>query len=231
MKNFIYTLLLILAAAISLPTAAQSVESITAPTEISIPVGYSYQIKVVFTPSNATNKNLSWFSCEEDIASVTQAGVVTGKKVGETLIHVQLQDDEWKNAEILVKVTAKGTEPIVPDPGTDPDAKTCETPVISISGNQIVITSATPGATVNYTLEAAAVSTSATGTPNLRTALGGAGYKVTATATASGFAASAPATRTFTLSELAPLIANLGDLNADGAITIEDVARLIGKLK
>lgn len=125
MRKFIHTLLITFCAALGLTTAsAQSIESITAPAEISIPVGYSYEIKVVITPSNAANKNLQWFSYEDDIATVSSAGVVTGKKVGETLIHVQAEENEWTNAEIIVKVTKAGTEPVLPDSGTDPDPGT-----------------------------------------------------------------------------------------------------------
>lgn len=99
-------------------------ESITVPAEISIPVGYSYQIKAVVNPSNASNKSLIWESLDEDIATVSSTGVVTGKKIGEMGVFVRSADNEWANAMITVQVTAKGTEPIVPDPGTDPDPGT-----------------------------------------------------------------------------------------------------------
>lgn len=124
MRKFIHTLLITFCAAFGLTASAQNIESITAPSEISIPVGYSYQIKVVITPSNAANKTLLWQSFDEDIATVSSTGVITGKKKGEVGIWVQTQENEWINAMITVNVTPAGTEPVLPDSGTDPDPGT-----------------------------------------------------------------------------------------------------------
>lgn len=401
MKKIIFVLLFVLGF-FGLTASAQRIESLTAPAEISIPVGYSYQIKVEISPSNAANKNLLWMSYEDGIASVSATGVVTGKNVGETLIHVQTAENEWINAEIIVKVTAKGTEPILPDSGTDPDpgnggdnggstgggdnggdnggstgggsnsdvtyticldnagtklylttnevkdndaltyslstqpeefyivstpstssgqaqgytiqsATTkkyvgytgtngwdcyavadvwtiasiegvsttilkkdvmvglgvdkaedkagvftdkpsknggiyhwliepvkeapvnpaltpCATPVISLKDDVMTISSATPGATIFYTLTTPDISIRNDDVSQLFTALSPVTFTLTATAKASGYLDSEAATRTFTLAELLPLVGDRADVNADGRCSIEDVTRLIDLL-
>lgn len=124
MRKFIHTLLITFCAAFGLAASAQKIESITAPSEISIPVGYSYQIKASVTPANAANKALEWISLDEDIVTVSSTGVVIGKKKGEAGVFVRSVDNEWANAMITVYVTPAGTEPVLPDPGTDPDPGT-----------------------------------------------------------------------------------------------------------
>lgn len=402
MKKIIFVLLFVLGF-FGLTASAQRIESLTAPAEISIPVGYSYQIKVDILPADAANKTLLWSSYEDDIAAVSQTGVVTGKKTGDTLIHVQAQENEWAIAEIIVKVTAKGTEPIVPDPGTDggstggdnggstgggdnkdpetpvagatyticldnagtklylttnevkdndaltyslstqpeefyivstpstlrqaqderssgqaqgytiqsattkkyvgytgtngwdcyavadvwtiasiegvsttilkkdvtvglgvdkaedkagvftdkpskngdiyhwliepvkeapvnPALTPCATPVISLKDDVMTISSATPGATIFYTLTTPDISIRNDDVSQLFTALSPVTFTLTATAKASGYLDSEAATRTFTLAELLPLFGDRADVNADGRCSIEDVTRLIDLL-
>lgn len=402
MKKIIFVLLFVLGF-FGLTASAQRIESLTAPAEISIPVGYSYQIKVDILPADAANKTLLWSSYEDDIAAVSQTGVVTGKNTGETLIHVQAQENEWAIAEIIVKVTAKGTEPIVPDPGTDggstggdnggstgggdnkdpetpvagatyticldnagtklylttnevkdndaltyslstqpeefyivstpstlrqaqderssgqalgytiqsattkkyvgytgtngwdcyavadvwtiasiegvsttilkkdvtvglgvdkaedkagvftdkpsknggiyhwiiepvkeapvnPALTPCATPVISLKDDVMTISSATPGATICYTLTTPDISIRNDDVSQLFTALSPVTFTLTATAKASGYLDSEAATRTFTLAELLPLVGDRADVNADGRCSIEDVTRLIDLL-
>ncbi len=74
MRKFIHTLLITFCAAFGLAASAHNIESITAPSEISIPVGYSYQIKASVTPANAANKALEWISLDEDIVTVGMRG-------------------------------------------------------------------------------------------------------------------------------------------------------------
>lgn len=59
---------------------------------------------VSFTPENASNKNLSWSSSNESVATVS-AGVVHGKAVGETTITATSEDGN-KTATCKVQVTS-----------------------------------------------------------------------------------------------------------------------------
>lgn len=361
----------------SAPNAAYvSVESISVPTEISIPVGYSYQIKVVVSPSDATNKSLEWMSFDEDIATVSSTGVVTGKKPGEVGIFVRAQENEWVNAMITLNVTPAGTEPIVPDPGSDgkdpivdpdpttptdaatytirldyskaelylttfevadntnytyslssepeefyvvstekgytlqsastkkyvgysgattwdcydvadvwtigsiegvsttifknssqglgvdyaengkgvftdkpdwrwiitpctpvdpetpenPQLEPCATPVIALADGVLTLSCPTPGAVVSYTLMLSDTSFQGNGIPDLASVLSSLRYVVTATATADGYLASAPATASFSFQQMMTLLTASGDMNADGDYTIADITELIKKL-
>ena len=62
------------------------VESIRLPESIQITVDDSVAVNYQLLPGNATEKRLNWLSADESIATVTNDGVVTGKKVGETKI-------------------------------------------------------------------------------------------------------------------------------------------------
>ena len=57
-----------------------------------------------FNPSNTTNKIVTWSSSDESVATVDNAGKVTPKKVGSTIITVTSQDGS-KKASCTVTVT------------------------------------------------------------------------------------------------------------------------------
>ena len=70
----------------------------------SIAVGETLQLTATVSPKNATNKNVSWKSGDTGIATVTQDGLVTGVKAGETRITVTAEDGN-KTAACSVTVT------------------------------------------------------------------------------------------------------------------------------
>ena len=73
---------------------------------LTLEEGKSEQLTATVTPTNATNKKVSWSSDKQDIASVDATGKVTAHKVGEAVITVT-SEDGGKTASCKVNVTAK----------------------------------------------------------------------------------------------------------------------------
>ena len=71
--------------------------------EISLGVGKTGRLVEKIIPSTATNKNVTWNSTNEDVATV-EGGVVTGKKQGTTTITVTTEDG-GKTASCKINVT------------------------------------------------------------------------------------------------------------------------------
>ena len=71
--------------------------------ELSIELGKTATLKATVTPGNATNKNVSWSSDDEDVATV-EDGVVTAKAIGTATITVTTED-QGKTATCAVTVT------------------------------------------------------------------------------------------------------------------------------
>ncbi len=63
-------------------------------------------VSVTATVTGTTNKNVTWSSADETIATV-EAGVITGKKIGTTTVTVTSDADNTKKATIAVTVTAE----------------------------------------------------------------------------------------------------------------------------
>ena len=89
------------------------VSQIEMPKEISLLHTLSKQIEVNIAPELADNKTLKWTSDNEDVATVTQEGVVKGLKVGKANITVMATDGSGVSA--TCKVTVK---PVVIDLST-----------------------------------------------------------------------------------------------------------------
>jgi len=81
------------------------VESISLPTTATVELGKTLTLTPTFNPSTATNKSVTWTSRDETVATVDNAGKVTPKKVGSTIITVTTQDGN-KTATCTVTVTA-----------------------------------------------------------------------------------------------------------------------------
>ena len=62
-----------------------------------------------FTPTNATNKNVSWESDDTSVATVTAAGVVTGVAAGTANITVTTEDGGYEATCVVTVVNQKGT--------------------------------------------------------------------------------------------------------------------------
>lgn len=72
-------------------------------TKKTIVKGKKYTLKAVFTPTNATNKKVTWTSSNTKIASVTSSGVVSGLRGGSVVITAKSQDGGYR-ATCLVTV-------------------------------------------------------------------------------------------------------------------------------
>lgn len=74
-------------------------------TSLKLNKGKSYQLKATVTPTNATNKKLTWSSNRKTVATVNSKGKVTAKKKGTALIKATAKDGSKKSA--TCKVTVK----------------------------------------------------------------------------------------------------------------------------
>ncbi len=73
-------------------------------TSADVGVGKTTQLFAAVTPSNASNKAVTWSSSNSSVASVNQNGVVTGKAGGKATIYCKTKDGEFV-AACKVKVS------------------------------------------------------------------------------------------------------------------------------
>ena len=73
-------------------------------------VGESFILSPVVTPTNATNKMLSFTSSNPDIAKVDSEGKITGISVGEATITIKAKDGSSVSAQCPIHVTEKTKE-------------------------------------------------------------------------------------------------------------------------
>ncbi|MDP4091016.1 MAG: 5'-nucleotidase C-terminal domain-containing protein, partial [Bacillota bacterium] len=62
---------------------------------LTIKTGETAALAAIITPSNATNKKVTWKSSNEAVASVDENGVVTGKSTGSTVISATTVDGNY----------------------------------------------------------------------------------------------------------------------------------------
>ena len=79
------------------------------PTKLSLEIGKTDTLLSTVSPTNATNKIVTWNSSDESIVTVDNAGKITGKKVGSAIITVTTQDGS-KKATCTVTVVANNNE-------------------------------------------------------------------------------------------------------------------------
>lgn len=80
------------------------------PATASVEVGKTTSLKADVLPTNATNKTVTWKSSNEAIATVSAAGVVTGKAAGQATITATAADGSGKSGACTVTVTAAPVE-------------------------------------------------------------------------------------------------------------------------
>lgn len=87
-------------------------------TNIIVKVGHSKQLNVTIYPKNATNKKLIWSCTRDDLATVSQTGLVTGVKIGECMVTVASEDgNKTDTCNVLVINDNDTNKPSPDDPG------------------------------------------------------------------------------------------------------------------
>ena len=79
-----------------------------APTSVTLGVGATQQLTPTVSPSNATNKNVTYSSSANSIATVNTSGIITAVAAGSATITVTTEDGN-KTATCAVTVTAPKT--------------------------------------------------------------------------------------------------------------------------
>ena len=77
-------------------------------TSVELKEGDVFTLVATIKPDNATNKNVTWYSSDNTVASVSN-GKVTAHKAGKTIITVNAEGGD-KQATCEIKVLAKGSE-------------------------------------------------------------------------------------------------------------------------
>ena len=88
-------------------------------TTATLTVGETAKLTATVAPETATNRNVTWSSSDETIATVAE-GMVTAKKAGKVTITVTTVDGA-KKAECVVTVTAKTVPTPTPTPTPTPE--------------------------------------------------------------------------------------------------------------
>jgi len=87
-------------------TASVPVTSVSVtPGSATINVGATQQLTAAISPSNASNKNVTWTSNNTSVATVSSTGLVTGVAAGTATITVTTQDGD-KTASSAITVTS-----------------------------------------------------------------------------------------------------------------------------
>ena len=76
--------------------------SIRIASPVTISVGAKVKLKVSFTPSNVSNKSLTWKSENSSVATVSE-GTVTGIKAGKSIIRATTHNGKTAECEVIVQ--------------------------------------------------------------------------------------------------------------------------------
>ncbi|MBO3097921.1 Ig-like domain-containing protein [Gelidibacter pelagius] len=138
--------------------AAVAVESVeVTPSTARVQILETLQLSASFTPSNATNKNGTWISSDEDIATVDTKGLVTAVSVGEVTIAFTSADGGIKATSLITVFP----EALQASAGTDQEVCVGTTTTLTASGGTNYVWSTgetsesievTPETTTTYTV-------------------------------------------------------------------------------
>ncbi len=86
-----------------------ALDSISLPKTKEVKLGETLTLTPTFSPTTTTNKIVTWSSSDETVATVDNAGKITPKKIGSTIITVTSQDGN-KKANCTVTVVAPSSD-------------------------------------------------------------------------------------------------------------------------
>ncbi len=87
-------------------TGTVAVTGVDIPNTASVEVGSTTQLTATISPSNATNKNVSWSSGNTSVATVASDGTVTGVSVGTAVITVTTEDGHYTDTCTITVASA-----------------------------------------------------------------------------------------------------------------------------
>lgn len=70
--------------------------NITDDDPVRLLIGEELSLSYKITPANAANKNVTWYSSNEDAVSVSSEGVITAKALGESVVSIITEDGNYK---------------------------------------------------------------------------------------------------------------------------------------
>ena len=91
-------------AAVCTVTVTADLQEISLPAKEEVAVGSNLTLNATLTPSFASDKSVTWTSLDNTVASVNGSGVVTGKKVGNTVITCASKANPAVKADCVVSV-------------------------------------------------------------------------------------------------------------------------------
>ena len=100
-----------------------ALDRISLPKTQEVELGKTLTLTPTFSPENTTNKIVTWSSSDESVATVDNAGKITPKKIGSTIITVTSQDGN-KKASCTVTVIQKANEPSNEKPSSENNSNT-----------------------------------------------------------------------------------------------------------
>ena len=84
------------------PTDGVNISAIWLPDNIEIALDETIRVSYEISPSNATNDKLYWMSSDDSVVTVTDDGLITGKRIGSTKIFVVSSNGVKSSATINV---------------------------------------------------------------------------------------------------------------------------------
>lgn len=72
--------------------------------QVTILVGTELKIEVSVLPADTSDKTLIWMTVNQDVATVTGDGVITGVTIGDTILTIQVKNTPLVSKEITVHV-------------------------------------------------------------------------------------------------------------------------------
>lgn len=171
---------------------------------LSMVVGNTTTLSASVSPSDATDKSLTWTSSAPSVVTVSASGVVTAVAAGTATITATANDGSGVSATCMVVVDTE---------------KPCAKPVIVFAGGKITLSCSTPDAVCHYSYTITPTSGDGTGDASITPEI-----VITAYATANGYSQSDSITESFPLSGSDDL---KGDVNGDGKLSIADANAIV----